>query len=309
MITDTGKFFAGAVFGLLIFFFALPAAAFEGFDDAGGGGLPSCATCHGTLANSGPGNAAHDAHAGPANACSDCHGGRFNNPPLSRCVQCHGRAEDAGGDNVSAGIGRGLRLHHASTGAASCGSCHSDALGAVGVGENVLPSFYAQAFNGAGLDTCDGSEESFASLTISLDNDGDGLTDAEEAFYGSDPGLIDSDGDGISDGDEVYRHATDPFDPDSDWDGIIDGFELPIIAAYNQELNTNGAYYGFYTSNSILNLAGNDLLIAASNSTAYLTLQLVQTEDFVTWTNAGPPETWSLPLSADKQFYRVIVSP
>jgi PKD repeat protein len=180
MYTDTGKFFTGAVFGLLILFFTAPAAAFQGFDDGGGGGVPSCATCHGTLANSGPGSAAHDAHAAPANACSDCHSGGFDNPALDNCVQCHGRNEDAGGDNASAGIARGLRLHHSVTGAASCGSCHSDALGAVGVGENVLPAFYAQAFGGAGLDSCDGSEESFASSTISLDNDGDGLTDSAD---------------------------------------------------------------------------------------------------------------------------------
>lgn len=180
MFTDTGKIIAGAVFGLLILILAAPADAFDGFDDGGGGGVPSCATCHGTLANSGPGNAAHDAHAGPTNACSDCHASGFNNPPLASCVKCHGRAEDAGGDNASAGTGRGLRLHHEVAGAASCGSCHSDALGAVGVGEHVLPSFYAQAFGGAGLDSCDGSEERFASSTISLDNDGDGLTDAND---------------------------------------------------------------------------------------------------------------------------------
>ncbi len=172
--------YAGVVAGLLVFFFATPANAFPGYDDGGGGGLPSCAACHGTLTNSGPGNAVHDAHAAPASGCSDCHGGGFDNPPLDSCVQCHGRDGDAGGDNVSAGIGRGLRRHHATTGAAACGNCHSDALGAAGVGEHVLPSFYALALGGVGLDSCDGSEELFASATISLDNDGDGLTDGND---------------------------------------------------------------------------------------------------------------------------------
>jgi len=157
------------------------AVAFQGFDDGGGGGMPACAACHGTLANTGPGNAVHDAHAAPANTCSDCHGsGSFNNPPLNNCVKCHGRDADAGGDGLSAGLGRGLRLHHTAANAAACGNCHSDALGAVGVGENVQPSFYAQAFGGAGLDSCDGSEERYASLTVSLDNDGDGLTDGND---------------------------------------------------------------------------------------------------------------------------------
>jgi len=177
MRTDTRMFFASVVFGLLVLLLAPPVPAFQGFDDGGGGGLPDCATCHGTLANMGPG---HDAHAALANTCSDCHGsGGLNDPPLSNCVQCHGRDADAGGDSESAGLGRGLRLHHVTTNAASCGNCHSDALGAAGVGENVLPSFYATA-GGAGLDSCDGSEERFASLTVSLDNDGDGLADGND---------------------------------------------------------------------------------------------------------------------------------
>ena len=178
MHTDTRMFFASVIFGLFVLFLAPPVPAFQGFDDGGGGGLPGCATCHGTLANMGPG---HGAHADLANACSDCHGaGGFNDPPLDNCVQCHGRDADAGGDSESVGIGRGLRLHHVITNAASCGNCHSDALGAVGVGENVLPSFYAAALGGLGLDSCDGSEERFASLTVSLDNDGDGLADGND---------------------------------------------------------------------------------------------------------------------------------
>jgi len=186
MNTDTRMFFTSVAFGLLVLFLAPPVPAFQGFDDGGGGGLPGCATCHGTLANTGPGNMAHDAHAALTNTCSDCHGsGAFNDPPLDNCVQCHGRDADAGGDSESLGIGRGLRLHHVTTNAASCGSCHSDALGAAGVGENVLPSFYAAALGGAGLDTCDGSEERFASITVSLDNDGDGLVDGNDPDCGT----------------------------------------------------------------------------------------------------------------------------
>jgi VCBS repeat-containing protein len=48
------------------------------------------------------------------------------------------------------------------------------------VGEDVLPSFYPLALGGVGLDPCDGSEETFASASVSLDNDGDGLTDAAD---------------------------------------------------------------------------------------------------------------------------------
>ena len=184
MSTQLRNTIAGVTAGFLVLFLAMPVAAFQGFDDGGGGGLPSCAGCHGSLANSGPGNAVHDAHASPANACSDCHNGSFNNPPLDDCVQCHGRNADAGVDNASAGIGRGLRLHHSTTGAAACQNCHSDSVGTSNVGEHILPSFYALAFGGAGMDSCDGSEELYASSTPSRDNDGDGLTD------GNDPDCI-----------------------------------------------------------------------------------------------------------------------
>jgi len=45
------------------------------------------------------------------------------------------------------------------------------------------------------------------------DPDGDGLTNAEEAELGTDPGVADSDGDGYSDGAEVSGN-TDPADAD-----------------------------------------------------------------------------------------------
>ena len=46
----------------------------------------------------------------------------------------------------------------------------------------------------------------------SLDSDGDGLSDAEEAELGSDPAVEDSDGDGWNDGVE-HSYYTDPVDP------------------------------------------------------------------------------------------------
>lgn len=171
-------------FVLCMSVWAPSAFAFEGFDDGGGAGLPACAVCHGDIANKGPD---HDTHATLSNDdCGSCHDGvqGRDNTPLDNCVRCHGRDADAGGDNISTGVGRGLRLHHVTVGAAACGNCHSDATGPVGVGEHVLPSFFPQALGGAGIDSCDGSEEQFASSSVSLDNDGDGLTDAADPDCG-----------------------------------------------------------------------------------------------------------------------------
>jgi len=49
----------------------------------------------------------------------------------------------------------------------------------VGVGENVPPAFYP-GVGAVPLDPCDGSEEGFPSNTVSLDNDGDLLTDGAD---------------------------------------------------------------------------------------------------------------------------------
>lgn len=67
------------------------------------------------------------------------------------------------------------------------------------------------------------------------DGDGDGLYDEDElTVYGTDPWVFDSDGDGASDGEEVY-FGTDPLVPDgararvdSDGDGLYDDDEWNI---------------------------------------------------------------------------------
>jgi hypothetical protein len=61
--------------------------------------------------------------------------------------------------------------------------------------------------------------------SASGDIDGDGLSDVDEASYGSDPLNRDYDADGIIDGEEVYVYGTDPLNNDSDGDGLLDGEE------------------------------------------------------------------------------------
>ena len=59
----------------------------------------------------------------------------------------------------------------------------------------------------------------------SSDNDGDGLTWAEEQELGTDPDLADTDGDTIGDGDEA-TYGTDPILADTDGEGWDDGEEV-----------------------------------------------------------------------------------
>ncbi|MGF1510637.1 MAG: hypothetical protein ACFB9M_14180 [Myxococcota bacterium] len=58
-----------------------------------------------------------------------------------------------------------------------------------------------------------------------LDSDGDGLRDASERVWGTDPFRADTDLDGAFDGEEVHDLWTDPLDPDTDGDGYYDGEE------------------------------------------------------------------------------------
>jgi len=58
------------------------------------------------------------------------------------------------------------------------------------------------------------------------DDDNDGLTNAEERRYGTDPNNPDTDGDGLLDGEEVKRYHTNPLNPDTDGDGLTDGEEV-----------------------------------------------------------------------------------
>jgi Bacterial TSP3 repeat len=58
------------------------------------------------------------------------------------------------------------------------------------------------------------------------DGDGDGLSDADERLWGTNPNVPDSDGDGLLDGEEVHTYLTEPTNRDTDGDGLMDGEEV-----------------------------------------------------------------------------------
>jgi len=63
-----------------------------------------------------------------------------------------------------------------------------------------------------------------------LDDDNDGLTDTDEAFYNTDPFVADTDGDNLTDGAEVHMYLTDPLLVDTDGDGLNDDTEVLTYA-------------------------------------------------------------------------------
>lgn len=66
----------------------------------------------------------------------------------------------------------------------------------------------------------------FLGTSESDDEDNDGLTNAQERRFGTDPKNPDTDGDGLSDGDEVKKYRTNPLRSDTDGDGLSDGDEV-----------------------------------------------------------------------------------
>ncbi len=102
------------------------------------------------------------------------------------------------------------------------------------------------------------------------DEDGDGLTDAEEALdIGTNPCEADTDDDGVDDGDEI-NNGTDPLDNDSDNDGVLDGadscpLEGPADANLGEILQAKGCLRQSQCSDGIdndndgpIDFAGND---------------------------------------------------
>jgi hypothetical protein len=73
------------------------------------------------------------------------------------------------------------------------------------------------------------------------DEDGDGLTDADEVLvYGTDPCNADTDGDGLSDSEEILLVGTDPLNADTDGDGLSDGEEVLLIGTDPLNADTDG---------------------------------------------------------------------
>ncbi len=144
------------------------------------------------------------------------------------------------------------------------------------------------------------------------DPDADNLTNLEEHGHGTDPQDSDSDGDGLNDGEEVDTHGTNPLGADTDSDTFSDGQEVahggnPLVNDYWRidHIRNNGSEYDLYPSNSVLEISIGQAGFEVTNGTAWLALQLEESTDLVTWTNAGDEVIWSIPVDLSNAFYRV----
>ncbi|MDF7808495.1 hypothetical protein P4E94_13670 [Pontiellaceae bacterium B12219] len=151
------------------------------------------------------------------------------------------------------------------------------------------------------------------------DTDDDDIDDNAEIDNGLNPLVsnvgADSDGDQITDKDEV-DNGLNPLvsntGQDSDNDNVDDRTEVQIGMNPLQDdsivlnaVQNNNALFGLYPSNVVLDLSVGQALFEIAAGTATLQLQLEQSEDLQSWTNAGETVEWTLPVGTEKRFFRV----
>ncbi len=85
--------------------------------------------------------------------------------------------------------------------------------------------------------------EDVLSDPLSFDEDGDGLTDAEELEAGTDPLDTDSDDDGLLDGEEVSTYGSDPLTCDTDSDGLLDGLEAGLTSTSTDDTDASAGCF------------------------------------------------------------------
>jgi outer membrane protein OmpA-like peptidoglycan-associated protein len=72
------------------------------------------------------------------------------------------------------------------------------------------------------------------------DDDKDGLTNAQERRFGTNPNNPDTDRDGLLDGEELRRYKTNPLKADTDMDGLSDGDEAKMYTTDPAKWDTDG---------------------------------------------------------------------
>ena len=143
---------------------------------------------------------------------------------------------------------------------------------------NAYDTVYAIADSGGAVAESDRSNNTnFVQVATIFDSDNDGLADADELRYGTDPHNPDTDGDGLMDGEEVYRYGTSPLLPDSDGDGMDDGAE---VRAGTDPLSKDDVF----AITSVDTLTG--LLFVEWSAKSNRTYQVIKSFDLRSWTNA-----------------------
>ncbi len=235
----------------LVLVFVAQALSFDRYNSG-------CQTCHGEFTDGTspkgtifPSDSKHQMHRASSSmdtACNLCHtsddgrnpyigssDGTSSNPGVG-CTGCHGR--DYGGSIGNSGVG--LRAHHAASGVALCGACHTG--DPAPLPENVMPTYFGTVDTHVD-DPCNASPDYLENWSIGdtegLDNDGDDLYDEADSDCGVPLG--DMNCDGAFNIDDVVPFVLALIDP-----GAY-GTQYPGCDILNGDFDNSGAVDGLDT--------------------------------------------------------------
>lgn len=125
----------------------------------------------------------------------------------------------------------------------------------LGTSYSLSVSLYGYAFSQSRISGLLEENVSYSLTATLIDSDNDGLSDLEEANYGTDPNSVDTDGDGVSDAQEI-QDGTNPTDRGSsmaplaknlcsEWNGFLGGMYniLELVNMSSQTLSLDLALY------------------------------------------------------------------
>ena len=109
----------------------------------------------------------------------------------------------------------------------------------------------------------------------------------------------------------VYDLSVFPRNPsetlDSDGDGIVDSYDafpyIPTQDVVNEIIN-NPSLYDLYSRGGIQDLRTNSTILDVSNNQATIQIQMEESSDLESWTEAGDAATMVVPADTDTKFFR-----
>jgi len=160
----------------------------------------------------------------------------------------------------------------------------------------------------------DGGVNGYARSSSDFDGNPRLVNDVDIGAFEYQSEIADDDLDGLSNAAEL-GYNTNPFNPDSDDDGFTDGWEVvqgwnPVhsdldVSAY---ISSNTSVFGYYTEDSVGDLSMGTMMVGVSNTVVNLSFDVLQSGDLIHWTNIGQSVQWTIPAT-NREYFRIHAEP